>query len=73
MMYSMNPFLFLPRPSQPQAKNGTEYVFETDEQELRSLWLDNLQQVLAVEAVNQEMGIEQSLRLARAGGIRNGL
>lgn len=48
---------------QLQAKNGTEYVFEADEPDVKKLWLDNLQQVLAVEAVNQEMGLEVSMRL----------
>lgn len=52
--------------TQPQAKNSTEYVFETDDLETRTLWLDNLKQVLAVEAINQEMSIEDSLRLVRA-------
>ena len=54
-----------------QARNGTEYVFETEEQEVRSLWLDNLRQALAVAAVNQELGRERPSRLAR--GMSSGL
>ena len=64
----MDPISVPPPPTHPKAKNGIEYVFETEEQ-VRSLWLNNLQQVLSVASVNQELGGEQPSRFVRAGRV----